>query len=266
MTEAVYINGVPASSLGLVVSSIDPWSSGVAFDRDAFSLPGTWGLSESPTRTARARVIRFVGSLTGVSIAERDEAIQRVEEALEGLVEITFGDQEGKRLLGRRGSLVARPHVEAVAFAVGDMDLEVEIVCNQPFKFDADVTRLALGTFRTPIPVGTLPSAGIVFLPGPWTTRTLILRDTGGVEVDRLTIARSVLDTETVRVDLWKRTAHRITSAGVETNVISGIASGTGFFEIDPLRCRANRVAGSFPTLELSAGAGYVDTRRIWSN
>jgi hypothetical protein len=264
--EPITVNGRPLSDLGLSVSALEPWSSGLTYERESYALPGHWGSSESPTQIARPRVLRFVGSFGGVAVAARDEIIQQVEEAFTGLVEIQFGDQSGKKIIGRRAALTARPLAPDVSFALGDMDLEVEVICAQPYKFDAGVQRIGLSTARTPIPVGTLPSAGIVFLPGSWSTRSVILRDTAGAEVDRLTIANSVLSTETVRLDFWKRTAHKIAANGTETNVIGSISSGTGFFEIDPARCKVDRPGGMVPTLELDAGAGYIDTLRLWSN
>lgn len=115
---------------------------------------------------------------------------------------------------------------------------------------------ILLGTSKTPIPVGSLPSAGQLYASGYTSPLVITYTPGNGLNATTWTVTQSVASDEHIAADLETSDVYFVASGGGRTRVstIAGTAPA-----MDPL----DAVGSSQPTLKLSSGIGlFIAAKR----
>lgn len=262
---SIYLNDTPIEALGLTLVDGAPALGGFRLARDRQPWTGRTGAIPAPFGTTEPAVLTFVADVAASSVAARTAALDALSDALTGLVEIRFEDQASRVMRGVPRVFVADipapPRWVNIAPRV-----TVEIECFNAQKWDAQPTALVLGTTPTPIPCGTLPHGGRLYLTGAAggalsTETRLRYRGVSGVLLGELVISPSLLAGEFLTINLDGQELVRTTTAGVESNVYAWKTGGT-YPRVYPRD--GVRAVDAWPTLELTNGAGLYLYRRLW--
>jgi hypothetical protein len=263
----VQIRYQPLTAYGVTAASVSAWRDGPQSVRNFRGLTNSAGGVFASRATGQAREMTLAVNIPAATIGDRATGLDAMDEALQGLVPLTFDDAPGRVIrvictgrtvvgVGGADPFVVRPVVATYTLTAAD-----------GASYDVEPMIYALGTTPVPLSLGTLPSLGIVQLMGSWTgERTITYRAPNGVVYGTLGItvpgAETLLATEYLELDLSRRTIVRVGPTGTRVSVYAWKSSGR-WFAPDPTD--STRALGAAPTLALSGGTGLYLTRRAWS-
>lgn len=266
----MWVNGRDPADDGWILVELGNWMEGFALTRATTALPNIGGVVPSTMRTAAPRSIalRFRKYLTG-AISTRDAAVLTLADRLSGKLFVRFDDAPTRVIRCEASPVTVLPVAPGVQMSVATIEASVTLTAHDGASYDTEPQMRALATTAVEIPLGTLPSAGIVSWGGAWTAttaRTLILRDAGGVARTTMTFTaptgESLGATDFLEIDLARRYATKVTSAGVRTAQYDWYTSG-GWLVLDP--AFQDRTNTRYATLEISAGTAQLLYRKAWA-
>jgi len=262
MTWAVYLNETPLSSLGVYVMGLGNALSAPSRDFPTLAIPGRQGglLSADPTTPARTLQLSVTVAPATRTVAARQAAEDALRSlAMRGLVAITVDDDvnEPRVIEGVCTGVELAPNGRAHPVDATVTSGTVTFVCPDPTWRDrtAQVVGLA-AEVRTPIPVGTAPTGGIVRLGAPvWSANltgvSVFCSSITGEEVGGLTMEGTLTaGTDYLEIDLDRMTIEKV-SSGIRSNAISWLVSGD-FFALDVND--GDVLVGAYPSLTASTG------------
>jgi hypothetical protein len=130
--------------------------------------------------------------------------------------------------------------------------------CPDPRAYDPTVTTvsLAISPLRTRlVALGTVPSAPLFTLPGPWTQVVLYWEDSFDQVVSTLSVAGTLPVGETIQIDCGQQTITRIVGS-TRTPANTWYQFGE-FFQIDPGAQNGTLTPALFVTVDNGTGAGF---------
>lgn len=250
---ALWINDRPLDDLVRQVLSFDGYLAPVVATAPALELANSAAVFGTAT-TVPPRTLTIGCDVRPASFVDRQAVMDGLKRRLLGLLEIRTGDLEDRVLRG----VLRQVRVEFYGGAHAQLPiyLELEILCADPARFDQEPTLRALSTSRTVCPVGTEPSAPIVWICGACTNPEVVVRAHTGTEVSRLTFTVTLASTDYLVIDASQQTVDRYVAGVRQTGAAAGLASlSSGRFPIlFPADAGATPLAG--PTLELTSSAG----------
>lgn len=248
-----WINDARVEDLGLEVEDLSGYNDGTAPSFGTLSFPGMVGGYATGPGTTDARVVRLAAYLTPASLAEQEAALDTVADALQGVLELRFGDAPDKVLLGIAGKPAWQPL--GVGMVDGEGIVTVDITCADPTKRSRYPTSVSFGSVRKPLPVGTLSSVGLLQVMGPATNPVVTIRGANGEVSSQLGFTATLTNAEYLEVDLGRKTVAKVTS-GTRAGALASWDGSTDFFALDP--GDADRAAGSYATAECSGGGTAI--------
>jgi len=265
----VWINGRDLSSDSWTLIGLSGWMQGVDTRRGVTAIPGVGGVVPGSQQTAEPRSIALAFRRALTALTDRDAAVNTLTDRLSGLLWVRFDDAPARVVRCVSGSVRVSPANAAGAFAVATIEAAVTLTAYDGASYDTEPQIRALATTPVEIPLGTLPSGGIVYWGGAWTAttaRTLILRDAGGVARTTMTVTapsgESLASTDYLEIDLARRYVTKVTSAGVRTNEYDWYTSGD-WITLDP--AYQDRAGTRYATLEVSAGTAQITYRKAYA-
>jgi hypothetical protein len=259
-----WFNDVDVATLGFTVVDLSGHADAVELPRDYVPIPGRAGGIMARHAEVPSRIIVMDLGLFRTTLEARREAFRNLEALCAGLVRLRFADapdQYVEGVLVRAPKRAASPHhrVPWWTAAAPDMMVTLEFVCPTPAYFAVAETVVALSATPAALPLGTLPSGGVVDI-GPCTNPVLTYRDAASTTKATMGFTLTVATGDLLRVDLTEmRVTRRI--AGVWSAAQALHTSGAWFY---PSPLDGNYALNVWPTLALSSGAGTYTYRRAW--
>jgi len=271
MSWVMSINGRTLAALGMSARSLEGWLDGHTITRDATALPGVLGVVPHQLSVSASRQIRVTCNLPVTSLLDRAAKLADVQDAIASLCTLRFADTPGRVVRALAGPLVVAsiaPNISMTPTAAS-LVLVLTFTAYDTASYDEEPRVVSLTTTPGALPLGTLPSTGIVQLSGAWSTgdpRTLTYRSLNGIAYGALTLTpptgQSLSASEFLEIDLSRQYCTKVGNTGVRTNAYAW-KSGGAWFVPDP--SDGSRAASAWPTLAVSAGVGLFLYRRAWA-
>lgn len=261
--SVVYVNDYPLERLGFQVER--PIGGRDVPQHDFASVPvmgrsGTLVLDPRP-RT-QGRTVELVGILVQDTAAQLRDALDALRERLgNGQVELRTAERTDVFCLARLQSFQATPLDNRTEYTTTAVHISAKLWAEDSWWFDHSPLIVgAPAATRVACPTGSVPVAPITQILGSATNPILTLRNAAGDALGTLGITLTLAATDFLEIDHWAQTITKVVS-GVASDGIALLSSGS-FLTLDPTD--GDRLAGSFPTLEVSAGQLMVQYRRVW--
>lgn len=167
---ACWINNTPCEWLGLTLQRAPQWMSGGAAGATSIERqPGLSGGRYVPLREASDLTITLQGRFRGLTLETRSTAANMFTNALRGMLEIRFPDAPTHVVRGVASPAVITPARDNAQFAEPDMLISVDIHCADTARYSQNARQIVLGTIPVPVPLGSLPSGGDIYVLGALT-------------------------------------------------------------------------------------------------
>jgi hypothetical protein len=260
------INETPITDLGIGLHSLKGWRDGAAPTLDVAPIVGLLGGVQSERGAVAPRVIELTFRLRADTLEARSGLLSRLSDLLAGRAAYRFIDAPDRFVRGVASPLVVVGEIDDLALWHPALLASTRVTVADGVAYDIEPWGPLVGTAaaRVPLPVGDAASPLVVELLGPMTgARTLTYRAANGSAVWAFEVSGTLTSDEVLRIDFG---AKRIVRQ-------SGTSSANAYAWKSPaakwLRCSvdprdADREAGQWPTLEVSAGTMRVLTRRTW--
>jgi hypothetical protein len=232
------INGIDLAGDGFILTSLSGWSSPPAWQRSAAALPNIHGVVPALYTTTTTREIKVGLRYYCATLAARFTALQLLEDRLAGLLVVRFDDALDRFVRCVASAITVTSMDPGGAFAIPGIEIAFSLIAYDGASYDLE-PRVYLLTSQ--IPLGTLPSGGIITMSGSWSVgvaRTLICRAATGLVVGSLTLtppssSGGLGANDYFEIDLSRQYATKITSTGVRTNAYAWKTAGD-WFVLDP--------------------------------
>ncbi len=262
MRTALWINDYPVSRLGLHVERVEGWADLPTFTLVAESVPGRAGLVvlAGQAGAVAAREVLVSGALVRPTASALPGARrQLLALAGAGLVELRIVDAPEVVLAGYLTRCILGGFDRQ--FRANGLRVALTFTCPDPRALSRCATVVALTTSPAACPLGTAPVAPVIRIFGAATNPVLTYRTAGGVSRQTMGFTITLASTDYLEIDCEAKTVLKSVS-GTVTNAIDTLTSGD-FPTLDPHD--GDYLLSSWPTLEVSAGAGEAAYRQAWS-
>lgn len=263
MATDFYINDYNVDSLGLLVGDLSGWSSSHEVQDPVVQVPGRAGsflASRQPIVSPRR--VSVAGELKAATLAlllaNQEELARR---ALNGVVELTFGDDLTKKAIARCRSFNTGgvfPHFVSLSRIIV-MDFE----CFDPYRYSIapSIVTHTSGAASS-VPLGTAPSAPVLRIYGAATNPTITLYDGAMNVLQTMAFTLTLAAADYLEIDCLRQTAIRYNSGvsqGSQLGLLSLVSPSGDFLRLDP----AYAVGGEL-FLATSAGTLEAVYSRAW--
>jgi hypothetical protein len=264
------INGQHESAYGLALRRLSHWADGPAYQRGTTALPNVLGVVPAAFATTATREIECTFRVQAASLSEREAKLAAIHDGLAGLVTLAFDDHPTRLIRAIVSRIAVIGVTERVVLIVPSFLVVVTFLAMDSSAYDEEITPISFGATPVPIPMGTLPSPGVVFITGALSagvSRTLTYRSFNGIPYGALTITPPASPAESLGANDWlelnliRRTLIKV-AAGVRTSVYHWKSSGAWF---SPEPADSYRPANAFGTLSTDSGAAVYLYRRVWA-
>jgi phage-related protein len=215
------------------------------------NAPGVFGNGV----TVRERLVSIILDVRSTAPVDRAATIDNLARRLKGLLLLRTDDQPDREVYCTCSNIEVALY--SGAYALGTVSVTITLRAIDPTRYEREARIYALTTARTVLPVGTVPSAPVVYVYGANPSVTdpqLILRNASGDEIQRLTLTGTLATNDALVVDCARQTIALYVAGVLQTGINSGnawLTSGT-FPVLDP----EDTLDGDLLTLELDAASG----------
>lgn len=213
------------------------------------NAPGTFGTSVS----VAPRTITVGLDVWPDTLPDRVTTLDAIKRRTSGLRLFRMDDSPTRELY----VTLANVRVEFYHISIPRCYVELQFTAVDPTRYEREARPVALTTARAAAPIGTVPSAPLVYLYGasPSVVDPVILvRDAHGDESHRLTLTGTLATNDALVIDSARQTIDRYVAGVLQTGTASGNAWLTsGQF---PLLAPEDAIDGDGITVELSATSG----------
>ena len=264
------LGGTTDALLGAHLLELTQHLSAPRAPRAALGMPGRLGTRLASSSGAAAREITlgvYFGPDTLQLLPDRPARIARLESALAGRLPLWTVDRPLVRTWVVCTRVTVGPVPGAPVLGTAVLDAVITLLALDGGSEDMEPSALALGTARTAVAVGTLPTHATLWWSGGTSPRTLTETDGRGRTIGVLSSTATLAAGASLVVDLDRKRAWVQLADGTRT-VADGTLTGT-WPALDPddavglglLDGTSDTLA---PGLSLSSGTGLLITRRRW--
>lgn len=262
MADVFFINDFdPETELAFKVTGVRNHLAGSDREYGTTVVPGALGSVLSPTVTAPAKTLTINGRALLGSLTAREAWLNKANRYLQGRLEIRFVDQPDKvqdAYLAQLSADAENPR----SFVDGTLNVRMVFQCPNPWKRDRYGQVLTFGSTRTEVPLGDLPSGGVLKVMGTASNPTIRYRGASGEVLESIVMGAAPGTTGCYNFDLDARILTK-NVAGTVTNANSDFPTGYYWFNPDPADGREDWGGG--PTLETTQGTGVYLYHRRWN-
>lgn len=254
------INGQTIEELGFGLGALDGWLDGLELDWQPIAAQGRSSTVQATQATAKPRTFRVTLVANPALLTDRSTFVDRLAHALAGELEVSFADQPDRMMRVVRERVTTVADVPEQAFVVPTITITIGFFCPSGAKTAVQPSVVGIGTTPTEIPLGTLPSTGVLYLRGALSTEVAVrYRGITGTLLEELLITPDLAADEALAIDFATRqlTYHYATGTSL---LDYSPKSGGLWFACDP--ADGGPSAGAWPTLELSSGDGLFVYRK----
>lgn len=273
ISETGWINNAACEALGMRMVRYDGWmSSGSTAPVQPRMMPGTTGGRYAGLQSSAPLQLALEGNFLEVTVDDRVAAANACANALRGLLEIRFADAPDRVIRGVAGPIQFTPLTNnffTTSRRAGAVRASIPITCVDSARYAQNARQIILGTMPVPVPLGSLPSGGDIYVLGALTgsldielyshtglrTHVLALRD---IDIDADGFAR-------VRID--PPHAVLVYAADGEASSVANWRSLTLSSRWwKPTPYHADSARALWPMLRLSAGTGVYRYHQAWEH
>ncbi len=266
----MWINGRNPADDGWSVMTISGWMIGATSDRPVAGMPGVAAVMPALSATVSPRTLSMTLEPTAAltAITDRDAAVLTLKDRLRGLVWLRFDDAPTRVVRAVCTAFSVESAESFTVFTVPTVRVVISLTAYDPISYDTEPRVIALASTPTEVPLGDMASTPVIRWGGSWsssTSRTLILRDAGGVARHTMTVTTSstgsLASTDHLEIDVARRYLTKVEDDGTRTNVADWYASSTWPVFDPAFQDRSN---SRFATVEISAGTAQLTYRRAY--
>lgn len=262
---SIYLNDMPIEALGLSLVGGGPLLGGGTRSRETTPWRGRRGVVPAALASVEPWVYPFRFQTQETTAALRAYRHDLVSDYLAGVIEVR--DDAMPDRVARGEARVFKPDVaSSPTFVTLESNIDVEVVCYDASRWDAQPLSRVITATPTPIPCGSLPHGGVLLLTGTAAGALsgevrIRYRGISGVLLGELVLTVALASGEWLEVNLDTQSLIKFSTTGVAEDVYDGWKSSTGaFFTLAPRD--GNRLADAWGTLEVTAGVGLYLWRR----
>lgn len=215
------------------------------------NAPGVFGSAV----TVQPRRVSVVLDVRSTAPVDRAATMDNLARRLKGLLLLRTDDQPDREIYCTCGDV--KVELYSGAYALGTVSVEVTLLAVDPTRYEREARIYALSATRTAVPVGTVPSAPIIYVYGASPSvvnPVIILRNAAGDEVSRLTLAGTLATNDALIIDCARQSIARYVAGVLQTGSSSGntwLVSGV-FPVLDP----EDSIDGAGVSLALTSTSG----------
>lgn len=215
------------------------------------NAPGVFGSSV----TVQPRRVSIVLDVRSTLAVDRSATIDNLARRLKGLLLLRTDDQPDREIYCTCSDV--KVELYSGAYALGTVSVEVTLLAVDPTRYEREARIYALSAARTVLPVGTVPSAPLLYLYGASPSvvnPVVIMRNASGDDVTRLTLAGTLATNDALIIDCARQTIARYVAGVLQTGTNAGngwLVSGA-FPVLDP----EDSIDGAGVSLALTASSG----------
>lgn len=249
-----YLNDRPVDEVIDAVLRLDGHIAPRVVQRGVAALANAPGIFTAQV-TVAPRQVEIVLDVRSTAAVDRARTMDNVARRLAGLLLLRTDDQPDREVYCTCTAVTVELY--SGAYALGTVSVTITLTAVDPTRYEREAVVYALSTARTVLPVGTVPSAPLLYLYGGSANVVgpiVILRAASGDEVARLTLTGTLATNDALVVDCARQTIARYVAGVLQTGTGSGnawLTSGS-FPVLDP----EDALDAVGPTLELSALSG----------
>ena len=265
----ISFNGISSASLSYNLTDLSGWMDGPAFSRATASPLGLMAQVPGAYGTTAARQINMRGRLQCNSLADRKTKLSALTDATANKVELIFDDKLGQYVYARRMNLVVTERAPQGHLTLFDVFVSMNFLAEDPVSYDIEPRVVSFTSTPAAIEVGTLPSAGVLYITGSLSTltsRVITYRSINGIVYGTLTLTppsgESLGANDFVVLSLAHPGTIYKVSAGVIDDVYDWKSAGSWFM---PMPEDCDRTQSAYPTLEIDSGAATYVYVNAWA-
>lgn len=211
---------------------------------------GVWGTGI----TMSERTITVGLDVWPTSLPDRVATVDLLKRRLGGLRLFRMADSLTREMYV---VLAAPPKIEFYHIAIPRFYCELQFKTADPTRYEREGRAVALSPSRVEVPIGTVPTAPVVYLYGGTPSvvnPVIVVRNDSGDETHRLTLTGTLAANDALVIDCARQTIDRYVAGVLQTGANSGNAWLTsGQF---PLLAPEDSLEGAGITVELAATSG----------
>jgi hypothetical protein len=262
-TTVCWINDEDVETLGFAVAGLRGHADAVELPRDYRPIPGKAGGIMARHADVPARIIVIDLLLVGTTLTTRRESFRELEALCAGTCTLRFGDAPDQYVEGVLTRSPKRPAAPESApwwtAAAPEMIASLEFTCATPAYFAVTENVVALSATAAALPMGTLPSAGVIDI-GPSTNPVLTYKDADGTTQGTMGFTAVVASGDLLRVDLTEmRVTRRISGTWSAAQALH--TSGAW---LQPSPVDGDYTTEAWPTLAVSSGTASYTYRKAY--
>lgn len=249
-----FVNDRPISDLVAGVLQLDGHLAPEMPVRAALAMANAPGVFGSQV-TVGARTVTVGLDVRPATVLDRTAVVDALTRRLTGLLALRTDDAPDRELYATCSKVEVQLYPGG--YSLPTVYVAVTFTAVDPTRYDVERRVYGLSTARTSCPVGTVPSAPVVFLYGGSPSvvdPVVILRNYSGEETHRMTLTGTLATNDALAIDCARQVISRYVAGVLQTGANSGNAWFTsGAF---PLLAPEDAVDGVGVTVELSATSG----------
>lgn len=264
--SGVTVNGTDLEDFGVVVREAAGRRDAVQFGDSARRVPRSMGrLLPKRRGEAEPRRIDVQGYVDADSVAALRQNLRDLRALLTGgfqrgdPLEVSFADDPTRIFYGRLNRLT--PQSLPPTFTATRTRFRMQIVCDDPLKYDDSLSTVDFTAAETDVPLGSGPSAPVITITGSSTDPEIVYRDSDGNVVARFQLSVTLGSGEEAVINMRK---HAVED-GFGNNKINDWWTSGDFFEMDGT-AHGGGEGGPYPTLDLNgtASSAVAEYRKSW--
>lgn len=249
-----YLNDRPIDDLVAGVLQLDGHLAPELPVRASLAMANAPGVFGSQV-TVGARTVTVALDVRPATVVDRTTALDALTRRLTGLLILRTDDAPDRELY----CVCSKVDVQlyAGAYSLPTVFVVVTLVAVDPTRYELEPRVYGLSTARTGCPVGTVPSAPLLYLYGgsPSVVNPVVIcRNYSGEETHRMTLTGTLATNDALMIDCARQVINRYVAGVIQT----GTNSGNAWFTLGafPLLAPEDAVDGAGLTVELTAASG----------
>ena len=273
LTDTAWINRVSVERMGMRLVRAGNWlSSSATAAPEVLMAPGMTGGQPQRLQAAAPLQLELETIAHEADVATRVDHVNRVADALRGLLEIRFADAPTRALYGTAGPVLVQPLTPKMFLPMsraGGVRLVIPITCHDSARYALSARQIALSTTPAAVRTGTLPAAGEILLFGALTGDCDVdCYAPSGQRLYRLALTDLAIETGghlRIRLDL-PRAIIAVSATGTQANAYArrDQTSSSRWWMVPSSVGDAAR--GAWCTLVLSTGTGLYRYTEAWEH
>lgn len=252
-----YLNDLDLASLDFEVEDIDGVADAAAPVLPTMPIPGlggslvTSGLGITEPREITLVLATVTGHRAGFTAATARARLRTLAAvAGGGLCEIRTALEPAVCYAGYLASFIEEKLADNGRLSLANTRVRLRFICPDAYGYDKSTTALGLGAVAVAAPLGSAPSRPVIYIQGPGTNPSLVLRRPSGQALCTMGFTITLAAGDWLKIDAEGFAIRKSVSGSESDGLSTWTTAADGFVILDP--CDGDPVLPAYPTLEVS--------------